>query len=104
MGEGLRVQPTGHLVPEAAEVVLRREAVHTLAVGDRIAVFSAVNGTGIGVVSDIIGDDMFYTMFNANVVYRKPVKAIQWNDKNWWETSGLGAMRKPGPGGDRCRS
>jgi len=29
------------------------------------------------------------------VVYRKPVKEVLWNEKNWrWETSGLGFMRK----------
>ena len=68
---------------------------HTLAVGDRLAVFSDVNGGGIGVVTEIAGDDMFYTMFNPNVIYRKPIKSIQWNDKNWrWETTGAGAMRK----------
>jgi len=50
------------------------------------------------------------------VIYRKPVKEVLWNEKNWrWETSGLGfmskleqvdgALTKCSPlGGDRCRS
>ena len=92
------------------------KVVHTLAVGDRIAVFSDVNGGGIGVVREINGDDMYYTMFSLNVVYRKSVKEVLWNEKNWrWETSGLGFMRKlqladgaltkcSPLGGDRCRS
>jgi len=92
------------------------KSAHTLAKGDRIAVFSDVNGGGIGVVREINGDDMFYTMFRVNVVYRKPVKEVLWNEKNWrWETSGLGFMRKLEQadgalpkcsplGGDRCRS
>jgi len=71
------------------------KAVHTLAVGERVAVFGGADGGGIGIVQEIVGDDMFYTMFNPNVIYRKPVKAIEWNDKNWrWETTGAGAMRK----------
>jgi hypothetical protein len=57
-------------------------------------VISDVNG-GIGVVQEIDGDDMYYTMFSPNVVYRKPVREVLWNEKNWrWETSGLGFMRK----------
>jgi hypothetical protein len=68
---------------------------HTLAVGDRVAVFGGVDGGGIGIVKELVGDDMFYMMFNPNVIYRKPIKSVQWNDKNWrWETTGLGFMRK----------
>jgi hypothetical protein len=68
---------------------------HTLAVGDRVAVFGGVDGGGIGIVKEIRNGDMHYTMFNPNVVYRKPIKSVQWNDKNWrWETTGLGFMRK----------
>jgi hypothetical protein len=89
----------------------------TLAVGDRVAVFSHMaSGTGIGIVKEISNGDMHYTMFNPNVIYRKPVKEVLWNEKNWrWETSGLGFMRKlqladgaltkcSPLGGDRCRS
>jgi hypothetical protein len=66
---------------------------HTLAVGDRVAVFGGTNG--IGIVKEISNGDMHYTMFNPNVVYRKPVKEVLWNEKNWrWETTGLGMMRK----------
>jgi hypothetical protein len=90
--------------------------IHPLAVGDRVAVLGDMDGGGIGIVQEIEGDDMYYTMFNANVVYRKPVKEVLWNEKNWrWETTGLGFMRrlqladgaltKCSPlGGDRCRS
>lgn len=71
------------------------KTVHTLAVGDRIAVFSGVNGGGIGVVTEIKGQDVYYTMFAANVIYHKKVKDVQWSERNWrWETSGLGIMRK----------
>jgi hypothetical protein len=76
---------------------------HTLAVGDRVAVFGA--NSGIGIVKEISNGDMHYTMFNPNVIYRKPVKDVQWNERNWrWETTGLGMMRKLALGGDRCRS
>jgi hypothetical protein len=68
---------------------------HTLAVGDRVAVFSGADGGGIGIVTEIKGDDMFYTMFNRDVIYHKKLKDVQWNERNWrWETSGLGFMRK----------
>jgi len=68
---------------------------HTLKVGDRLAVFSDVNGGGIGVVSQIDGDQMYYTLFSLNVVFHKKVKDVVWNERNWrWETSGLGFMRK----------
>jgi hypothetical protein len=64
-----------------------------LAVGDRVAVYGSTNG--IGIVKDIVGDDMFYTMFAPDKIYRKPVKSIKWDRHNWrWETSGLGFMRK----------
>jgi hypothetical protein len=83
------------------------EKAHTLAVGDRLAVFSDVNGGGIGVVTEIVGDEMYYTMFSPNVIYHKRLKDVVWNERNWrWETSGLGFMRKLGLalGGDRWRS
>lgn len=68
---------------------------HVLAVGDRVAVFSAANGGGIGIVKEIVGDDMLYTMFSPDVVYRKPVKSVVWSERNWrWETTGPGMMRK----------
>jgi hypothetical protein len=67
-----------------------------LAVGDRVAVLGGMDGGGIGIVQEIVGDDMSYTMVSPNVVYRKSVKSILWNEKNWrWETSGPGFMRKP---------
>lgn len=69
--------------------------VHTLKVGDRVAVFSEVNGGGIGIVTEIDGDEVQYTLFNANIVCHKPMKEIAWNERNWrWETTGLGMMRK----------
>jgi len=71
------------------------KAVHTLAVGDRIAVFDSLSGGGIGVVQKIEGDDMWYTMWSLNVIYREPVKDVKWNKRNWrWETTGLGMMTK----------
>jgi hypothetical protein len=92
------------------------KSAHTPAKGDRIAALGGMDGGGIGVVTEIKGDDMYYTMFKLNVVYRKPVKEVLWNEKNWrWETRGLGFMRKlkladgaltkcSPLGGDRCRS
>jgi hypothetical protein len=83
---------------------------HTLVIGDRVAVF----GGGIGLVSQIDGDEMFYTPFNQGVVYRKKLKDVVWNERNWrWETTGLGSGHKMDakrhqkcspPGGDRCHS
>ncbi len=71
------------------------KVIPPLAVGDRVAVLGDLNGGGIGIVTEIKGDDMYYTMFSPNVVYRKPVKEVLWDEKNWrWETSGLGFMRK----------
>lgn len=67
-----------------------KKIVHKLKVGDRVAVLSNVNGGGIGVVTQIDGDEMFYTLSNKDVVYRKPVCEILWNEGNWrWETTGL---------------
>jgi hypothetical protein len=69
------------------------KVIPPLAVGDRVAVMGS--GGGIGVVKEIVGDDMWYTMFSADTLYRKDIKTIKWNEKNWrWETSGLGSMRK----------
>jgi hypothetical protein len=92
---GYSQQGISFLVEKRQKWYSGEKAVHTLAVGDRIAVFSGVDGGGIGVVTEIASDDMFYTMFNPNVIYRKPVKSVQWNETNWrWETTGLGFMRK----------
>ncbi len=78
---------------------------HTLAVGDRVAVFDKLTGGGIGVVAEIDCDDMYYTMFSPNAIYHKKVKDVVWSERNWrWETSGLGSMRKIALGADRCRS
>lgn len=76
-----------------------------LTVGDRVAVFSNANGGGIGVIKEISGDDIYYTLFSPNVIYHKKIKDVVWNERNWrWETNGLGSMRKLALGGDRCRS
>ena len=66
-----------------------------LAVGDRVAVFDNFTGGGISIVREIKGEDMYYTMFSLNVIYRKPVKDVKWDKQNWrWETTGLGMLRK----------
>jgi hypothetical protein len=71
------------------------KAVHPLAVGDRIAVLGGANGGGIGIVTEIDGDEMYYRMFSLNVVFHKNAEDVVWNERNWrWETSGLGFMRK----------
>jgi hypothetical protein len=91
---GYSQQGISFLIEKRQKWYSGEKVVHTLAVGDRIAVFSDENG-GIGVVTEIKGDDMYCTMFRPNLVYRKPVKEVLWNEKNWrWETSGLGFMRK----------
>ena len=93
------------LVEKRANWYADKSKQHVLAVGDRVAVFSDVNGGGIGVVSQIDGEEMFYTLFNQRIVYHKKVKDVVWNERNWrWETNGLGSMRKLTLGGDRCRS
>ncbi len=72
-----------------------KKVVLKITVGDRVAVFSEINGGGIAIVVEIVGDEVCYAFFNANVVYRKKVKDVIWNERNWrWETSGLGMMRK----------
>jgi hypothetical protein len=66
-----------------------------LAVGDRLAVFSSVNGGGIGVVKEIDDEGLYFTLFNPNVIYHQRFKDVVWNERNWrWETSGLGCVRK----------
>lgn len=68
---------------------------HTLMVGDRVAVFENFSSGGIGIVMKIKNGDMYYRMFSPNVIYRKPVCEVLWNEKNWrWETTGKGAMRE----------
>lgn len=92
---GYSQQGISFLIEKRQKWYSGEKAKHTLAKGDRLAVFSSVNGGGIGVVSQIDGDEMFYTLFNQNVVYRKKVKDVVWNERNWrWETTGLGVMRK----------
>jgi hypothetical protein len=102
---GYSQQGISFLIEKRQKWYSGEKAVHTLAVGDRVAVFSDVNGGGIGVVREIDGDEMYYTMFSLNVIFHKKVKDVVWNERNWrWETTGLGTMRKLALGGDRCRS
>jgi hypothetical protein len=92
---GYSQQGISFLIEKRQKWYSGEKVVHTLAVGDRIAVFSDVNGGGIGVVREINGDEMYYTMFSLNVIFHKKVKDVVWNERNWrWETSGLGMMRK----------
>ena len=91
---GYSQQGISFLIEKRQKWYSGEKAVHTLAVGDRIAVFSDANG-GIGVVKEINGDEMGYTLFDPNVIYHKKVKDVVWNERNWrWETSGTGFMRK----------
>jgi hypothetical protein len=92
---GYSQQGISYLVENRQKWYSGEKVVHTLAVGDRIAVFSDVNGGGIGVVREIDGDEMYYTLFSLNVIFRKKVKDVVWKERNWrWETTGLGMMRK----------
>jgi hypothetical protein len=92
---GYSQQGISYLIEKRKKWYSGEKAVHTLAVGDRIAVFSDVNGGGIGVVREINGDEMYYTLFSTNVVFRKNVKDVVWDERNWrWETTGVGSIRK----------
>ena len=92
---GYSAEGIDFLVKKRQKWYTGEKAVHTLAKGDRVAVLGGMDGGGIGIVTEIKDDDMFYTMFNPNVIYRKPIKSIQWNEQNWrWETTGLGFMPK----------
>jgi hypothetical protein len=91
---GYSQQGISFLIEKRQKWYSGQKAKHTLAVGDRLAVFSSLNG-GIGVVKEINGDDMYYTLFAPNVIYHKKVKDVVWSERNWrWETTGLGMMRK----------
>jgi hypothetical protein len=90
---GYSQQGISFLIEKRKKWYQEHPKTHTLAVGDRVAVFGATNG--IGIVKEISNGEMFYTIFNPNVIYRKPIKSVQWNDKNWrWETTGLGFIGK----------
>jgi hypothetical protein len=94
---GYSQQGISFLVDKRQKWYSCEKLAHTLAVGDRIAVFSNVNGGGIGVVKEIEGDEIYYTLFIPSAVYHKKVKDVQWNERNWrWETTGLGSMRRLG--------
>lgn len=68
---------------------------HVLAVGDRVAVFGGADGGGTGIVQEIVGDEVYYTMFSLNVIFHKKIKEVVWDERNWrWETTGVGSMRK----------
>jgi hypothetical protein len=92
---GYSQQGLSWLVEKRAQWYADNPNIHTLAKGDRIAVFSDLNGGGIGVVKEINGDEMYYTLFSPNVIYHKRLKDVAWNERNWrWETSGFGFMSK----------
>jgi len=88
-------QGISYLIEKRQNWYSGEKAVHTLAVGDRIAVFSDVSGGGIGVVREINGDEMYYTMFSLNVIFHKKINEVVWDERNWrWETTGVGSIRK----------
>jgi hypothetical protein len=90
---GYSQQGISFLIEKRKKWYQEHPKTHTLAVGDRLAVLGATNG--IGIVKEISNGEMFHTMFNPNMIYRKLVEDVQWNDTNWrWETTGLGFMRK----------
>ena len=92
---GYSQQGISFLIEKRQKWYSGEKAVHTLAVGDRIAVFSDVSGGGIGVVREINGDEMYYTMFSLNVIFHKKIKEVVWDERNWrWETTGVGSIRK----------
>lgn len=66
-----------------------------LKVGDRLAVYTTLaSGSGIGIIHEIKGGDVYYKLFAPDVIYHKPVKDLKWSQRNWrWETTGLGASR-----------
>ena len=70
----LRLQPAGFvLAGRAGERWDGNPRKPTLKIGDRIAVFSYLEtGSGIGIVKEISNGNMYYTMFNPNVIYNKP--------------------------------
>jgi hypothetical protein len=79
---GYSQQALSWLVEDRKDWYTNNPKIHTLAKGDRVAVFSDVNGAGIGVVTEIVGEEMYYTLFSPNVVYRKKVKDVLWNERN----------------------
>ena len=92
---GYSQQGISFLIEKRQKWYSGEKAVHTLTVGDRIAVFSDVSGGGIGVVREINGDEMYYTMFSLNVIFHKKIKEVVWDERNWrWETTGVGSIRK----------
>lgn len=92
---GYSQQGISFLIEKRQKWYSGEKAAHTLVGGDRVAVFSDVNGGGIGVVREINGDEIHYTLFSPNMIYHKPVKDVAWNDRNWrWETAGLGSGRR----------
>ena len=92
---GYSQQGLSFLIEKRTKWYLNPKNVPPLAVGDRVAVFSEVNDGGIGLVREIDGDEIYYTMFSLNVIFHKKVKDVVWNERNWrWETNGTGFMRK----------
>jgi len=95
---GYSQQGISWLIEKRKQWYQEHPKTHTLAVGDRVAVFSHMgSGSGIGIVKEIDnnGDEVYYTLFSPDVIFHKKVKDVVWNERNWrWETSGLGFMRK----------
>ncbi len=92
---GYSQQGISFLIEKRQKWYSGEKAIHTLAVGDRIAVVSNVSGCYIGVVREIDGDEVYCTLFSPDVIFHKRVKDVVWNERNWrWETSGFGFVRK----------
>lgn len=66
---GYSQQGLSWLVEKRKQWYCDNPKMHTLAVGDRLAVFSTMHSaSGIGIVHEIVGDDAFYTLFSPDVI------------------------------------
>jgi hypothetical protein len=87
---GYSQQGIGALIAQREQWYADNHKVRGLQLNDRIVVLGEKGG--IGIVKHVTDDDLWYTMFNPNILYRKRRRDFKWSDRNWrWETEGLGA-------------
>jgi hypothetical protein len=67
-----------------------KPSVKGLGIGDRLVILH--DKGGIGIVEYMDSENVYFKLF-GKAVYKIPIKAAQWNDRNWrWESSQMGTL------------
>ena len=87
---GFSQQGIGWVLEQRAKSYAWKPNVKGLVVGDRLIILH--DKGGIGIVEHMDEENVYFKLFGT-AVYKIPIKAAKWNDRNWrWESSQMGTL------------